>query len=122
VLRHYPEAGACGGYRKDGELILQFEHLVTRANSASYGDLRLGVILCVRHHIYFKPQHSELYWRLIKAHIGPERTALLQRVQDDRSPHRVFVSDWQTLEAVLRAELAALRIHGAVKNSSTDIQ
>ncbi len=40
VLRHYTEAGACGGYRKDGELILQAEHLITRKNSISFGDLR----------------------------------------------------------------------------------
>ena len=35
VLRFYTEAGACGGYTNAGDLILQAEHLVTRANSIS---------------------------------------------------------------------------------------
>lgn len=102
VMRHFPEAGACGGYRRDGALILQFEHLVTRANSASFGDVRLGVCLCQRHHIFWKPQHSQLYWQLIERQIGPERWNLLQRVLADRSPHRFYLADWKAIEAALR--------------------
>src|SRR5690349_21322602 len=45
VLRFYPEADNCGGYRKDGQLILQAEHLVTRKNSVSYADMRNIVCL-----------------------------------------------------------------------------
>jgi hypothetical protein len=33
ILCHYPESGTCGGYRQDGQLILQAEHLVTRSSS-----------------------------------------------------------------------------------------
>jgi hypothetical protein len=40
ILPHYTGSGACGGYRRDAQLILQAEHLVTRANSVSYADLR----------------------------------------------------------------------------------
>ena len=35
-LRNYPEAGACGGRKNNGDLILQAEHLHTRSNSANY--------------------------------------------------------------------------------------
>lgn len=105
VLRNFSEAGECGGFRNDGELILQFEHLMTRANAASYGDLRLGVCLCQRHHIFWKPQHSERYWRLVKQIIGPERAALMERVQEDRAPHRFYVGDWKAIEVALTAEL-----------------
>ena len=39
VLRHYPEAEACGGYRNDGELILQAEHLNDRKYSVSFAEM-----------------------------------------------------------------------------------
>lgn len=89
VLRHFPEAGECGGYRKDGELILQAEHLATRANSSTFGDMRNIVILCRNHHIFFKPQFGKLYWELIRRHIGEFRWVWLKRVEEDRTPHKV---------------------------------
>jgi hypothetical protein len=106
VLRHYPEAGACGGYRNDGELVLQGEHLNSRTNAVTYGDMRNIVCLCRHHHIDWKPQHSRLYWKLIHQHIGPERSAWLDRVQEDKRPYRFYTSDWQAIEVALTAELA----------------
>ena len=107
VLRHYPEAGACGGYRNDGELILQAEHLVTRANAVSYGDMRNIVCLCRHHHGHWKPENSLRYWQFITRHIGPDRWAWIQRVLNDRAPHRFYLADWKAIEVVLRAELGA---------------
>jgi hypothetical protein len=109
VLRLYPESGACGGCRNDGQLILQAEHLVTRSNSVSYGDLRNIVCLCQRHHGFFKPQYSRLYWELIERHIGPERWAWIKRVEADRRPYRFYLADWKALEVGLTADLAKLR-------------
>jgi hypothetical protein len=103
IFRHYPEAGACGGYRKDGALILQADHLNTRARNISYGDVRLAVCACQRHHIFWKPQHPDQYMRIAREHIGPERSALLDRVIADQTPYRFFLSDWQKLEASLRS-------------------
>lgn len=40
----------CGGYAKDGHLILQADHLITRANGATYSDTRLLVCVCRNHH------------------------------------------------------------------------
>lgn len=89
VLRNYPETGACGGYRKDGELILQAEHLHTRSNAASFADTRLVICLCSRHHIFYKPQHADEYYKIVRKHIGTIRSILLDRVQQDYSPHKV---------------------------------
>lgn len=89
VLRHYPKTGLCGAYKKNGELILQAEHLNTRARMATFADTRLIVCLCQRHHIYWKPQHADEYFKLIKEIIGKERSALLERVQNDYKAHKV---------------------------------
>lgn len=106
ILRHYKaEAGSCGGYRKDGQLVLQAEHLHTRSNAASFADLRLVVCICKRHHIFFKKQHPDVYYKLVKRHIGTERTVLLERVQQDRTPHKV---DFKLELMVLQQELKKL--------------
>ena len=102
ILRHYPESGACGGYRNDGNLILQAEHLITRSNSATYGDTRTIVCLCLRHHGYFKPQHSKLYWDIIERHLGSKKWKLLEKMMADHSPHKV---DWRLTKIALEQEL-----------------
>lgn len=93
ILRNYkseitPRYQDCGGYRKDGELILQAEHLHTRSNLSTFADTRLIVCLCKRHHGYYKPQHSDEYYEIVKKHIGKERADLLKRVKEDRGVHR----------------------------------
>jgi hypothetical protein len=45
ILRSIP-THHCNGFRKDGTLILQADHLITRANSATYADPRLVVCVC----------------------------------------------------------------------------
>lgn len=93
-LRHYrnkiqPQYVNCGSYRNDGQLILQAEHLHSRANANSFSDSRLVVCCCQRHHIYYKAQYGDEYYRIVKKHIGPQRTKLLEKVQADHSPHKV---------------------------------
>jgi len=102
VLRHYSEAGPCGGLRNDGKLILQAEHLVTRSNSASFGDMRNIVTLCRNHHLFYKPQHSREYWDIIRKHIGEERWDWIKRVEQDHSPHKV---DWKLVRIVLEQQI-----------------
>jgi len=110
IMRHYkneinPQYRECGGYRKDGELILQAEHLHTRANASSFSDTRLVICLCQRHHIYYKPQHSDEYYRIVKKHIGQVRVKLLEAVQNDRTAHKV---DLALALVVLKQELQKL--------------
>lgn len=93
-LRNYeneitPQFRQCGGYRNDGELILQAEHLHTRSNARSFSDSRLVVCACQRHHIYYKAQHSDEYNTLAKKYIGEKNTKLWESVKNDYSPHKV---------------------------------
>ncbi|KKN06976.1 hypothetical protein LCGC14_1071660 [marine sediment metagenome] len=106
ILRNYPETGACGGRNKNGDIIHQAEHLHTRANSASFADHRLVVDICPRHHLYYKPQHADEYYRIVKIHIGPERAKLLEAVQADRSPHKM---DWKLEKLALEQHLKTLQ-------------
>lgn len=105
VLRNFPEAGPCGWLRNDGQLILQAEHLVTRSNSASYGDMRNIVCLCAHHHSHFKPQFSRLYWSLIRKIIGKVRWDWVERVEADKTPHKV---DWKLVKLALQQEKTRL--------------
>lgn len=110
--RHYPEMGKCGGFTKDGVLILQFDHLNSRAHAVSYSDSRLGVTACVRHHIYFKRQYPSEYEKCATDFIGPERAALLGKVRADKSPHKVDLKlelialekEYDTLKVNLQAK------------------
>ena len=102
ILRHHPQSGQCGGHRQDGELILQGEHLVTRSNSASFGDTRNIVCLCKRHHIFFKPQHSQIYWEIIEKHLGKAGWERFKMIRDDRTPQKI---DWKLTKLALEQEL-----------------
>lgn len=103
-LRNYskritPQYSQCGGYRKDGELILQAEHLHTRSNAASFSDSRLVVCVCRNHHIYYKPQHSVEYNELAREYIGEANAKLWDYVRQDRLSHKLD----------LKVELMALK-------------
>lgn len=106
VLSHYPETGSCGGYRKDGELILQFDHLNSRVHSISFGDPRLGVLLCRNHHIFYKKREPDYFSKIVRKHIGVERSCLLDKVQLDRSPHKM---DWKLIILDLKQQIKRLQ-------------
>ena len=107
-MRHYPEAGKCGGYRKDGELILQAEHLVSRERSVSFPDMRNIVCLCFFHHSFFKRKNGALYWDLVEKHIGRERWGWIQKVLRDHKAYPMSVYDWSKCETALSSELKQL--------------
>jgi len=54
----------CGG--ELGNAVLQADHLITRANSATYADSRLVVCLCRPCHGGFKKWHEREYNALVK--------------------------------------------------------
>lgn len=107
-LRLYPDSGLCGPYKADGNLILQFDHLNSRVHSVSYGDSRLGVCVCQRHHFYWKKQYSFKYETYARNFIGPNRTKLLEMVQLDKKSHPMGLWDWQKVELSLQKELEQL--------------
>ncbi len=103
VLRHYTDL-LPSNYSECDE-ILQAEHLHTRGASGSFGDMRNVVCLCRRHHIFFKPQHSQLYWEIIERHLGPEGWAWYKRVRDDHKAYPMRIFDWLKLEMELTQQL-----------------
>lgn len=104
VLRHYEAAGArtCAGRKLNGELVSQAEHLITRANSVTFGDMRNIVCLCPYHHLLFKKQYGSLYWELIEREIGPERWAWMKRAEQDKRPYKI---DWKLVKLALEQDL-----------------
>lgn len=84
---------------------LQAEHLISRTNSATFADTRNIVCLCQYHHIFWKPQHSRLYWELIEQHVGPTIWNWIKLAEADKSPYKI---DWKLSEIVLDAEYKLL--------------
>src|SRR3990167_371474 len=101
-LRHYADAGGCGPRRKDGEIVLQYDHLNSRIHSVSFGDTRLGICICARHHGYWKPQYPAKYETYVRDFIGEKRTELIDKVRADNKPYKM---DWKVLELSLIDEL-----------------
>ena len=98
----------CNGYRKDGELILQYDHLNSRAHNVSYADTRLGVILCKGHHGWksFTDNNKKKYDILVRTIIGPDRTALWDKVEKDTKTYPMGLFDWTKQEWALDQELS----------------
>jgi hypothetical protein len=107
VLRGFAEAGICGPRKSDGELILQAEHLISRARSFSFGDMRNIGCVCRYHHFYFKQRNGRLYWEMIEKIIGPERWAWIKRAKADHKSYPTGLGDWLKIEMALKQELAA---------------
>ena len=105
VLRNSPEAGACGGFTNDKVLILQADHLHSRVHSISFGDSRLAVCVCLRHHIFWKKQYPAEYEKIIRKIIGRKRCKLLDQVRADYKPYKM---DWKLVRFGLYDELAKL--------------
>lgn len=99
----------CNGYAKDGHLIHQADHLLTRANSATYADTRLIVCVCKGHHGW-KKWNERRYNEIVRTLIGPDRSKLWDACRAARyRPVRTSAYDWKLAEAALRMELSKLK-------------
>jgi hypothetical protein len=108
ILRNVLGIAPCNGYRKDGQLVLQADHLITRANASTYADTRLIVCLCKGHHGWKKWNERE-YNALVRTLLSPERVKLWDGCERDSwRPHRTGAYDWLMAEVALRQELANL--------------
>lgn len=107
---HYFDFPECGGYRKDGELILQADHLVTRSNSATFADTRLIVCVCKAHHGW-KSVGSNLrkfrYDGIVRDLISEERVALWDRCEEES--WKAVKMNWQVELAAVKQELSMLQ-------------
>lgn len=107
ILREIQGIGGCNGYAKDGHLILQADHLVTRANSATYADTRLIVCVCKGHHGGFKKWNKERYDEIVRSLLPQDRVELWERAEKERyrPTHRTSY-DWKLEVIALEQELA----------------
>lgn len=95
----------CGG--DIGRAVLQADHLITRANSASFADTRLIVCLCRPCHGGFKQWHQKQYDALVKTILPKERVELWDKCERDSwRPTRKGSYDWRLEISALKQELA----------------
>ena len=85
--------------------VLQADHLITRANSATYDDTRLIVCVCRSCHGW-KHWHEREYNELLKSILPKERVELWEQAEQYswRPTHKVS-SDWRISIAALKQEL-----------------
>lgn len=103
----------CNGFANDGHLIVQADHLITRSNSATYGDIRLVVCVCKGAHGW-KSVGSNVnkaqYDALVKTLLPPDRVKLWEACEADSwRPVRTGIYDWKMTEIALKGELGAMK-------------
>lgn len=104
-------------YRFCGDNVLQADHLITRANSATYADTRLIVCVCRSCHAWKSlgsNRNKAQYDDLVKRIISPERVSLWERCERDSwRPVRTGLYDWKLQLAALKQEHAAYGLRRA---------
>jgi hypothetical protein len=114
ILRSVYGIPGCGGYAKDGHLIWQADHLITRGSNATYADSRLVVCVCKAHHAW-KSLGSNVnkaqYEAAVRKVLSPDRVSLWDRCEIDRhrTQARKYASDWTLAELALQKELRELK-------------
>lgn len=112
-VQHMNYLPPCNGYAKDGHLVLQGDHLVTRSNSATFADTRLVVCVCKGHHGWKSlggNARKKQYDEIVRILLLPERVKLWDDCERDSwRPHRVSAMDWKLQETALVQELAELQ-------------
>lgn len=94
------------GIRHCNDEVLQADHLITRANSATYDDTRLIVCLCRTCHGW-KHWHEREYNELVKSILPKKIIEHWERCEADswRPAHRIS-QDWRIAIAALKQELS----------------
>lgn len=93
----------CGAILGATGHVFQADHLITRANSATFADTRLIVCLCRSCHGGYKQWHKEEYDALVKTILSPERVKLWEDAQ--YNSWRASKMDWRLEELALIKEL-----------------
>jgi len=92
----------CGG--EVGQTVIQADHLVTRANSATYADTRLIVCLCKGCHGW-KHWNEDEYNDLVRSLLPQDRNELWAECEEDRKRHFSYKPDWKMAIIALNQEL-----------------
>ena len=97
----------CNGYRNDGSLIYQADHLITRSRPHLYHDIENVVLICRGHHGGWKKNNPNEYDRIVRGIVGEERWQRLQE-KNKLSPAPYSEREWLKIEKDLVGELAKL--------------
>ncbi len=92
--------------------VYQFDHLIERSNSATYADLRLGVLLCKGCHgwKHFKKSNHDQYNELIKSILPKDRVELWEKCEKDSwKPKSTRAYDWKLQLIALKQEYKKLK-------------
>ncbi len=99
----------CGAVMGDTGVVWQADHLISRSNSATFGDTRLIVLICQSCHgwksIGGNARKAE-YDTMVKRILPKERVALWEIAEADKRPHK---EDWTLTEISLQRELQHLK-------------
>jgi hypothetical protein len=102
----------CNGLPGIPGVVLQADHLITRANSATFADLRLVVCVCRSCHAWKSlggNMRKAQYDALVRELLPRERVILWDRCERDSwRPVRTSAYDWKLAEVALRTELSAI--------------
>lgn len=103
----------CGAIVGDAGVVWQADHLLSRSNSATYGDSRLVVLICKSCHGW-KSLGSNLrkaeYDALVRTILPPERVALWDMAELEAGRHKGVKMDWTLVLLALRRELEVLEL------------
>lgn len=86
------------------DTVIQADHLVTRANSATYADTRLIVCVCKGCHAW-KHWNEKAYEKLVRITLPNERKNLWDKAEEARQAHKTYKMDWNLEKVVLEKEL-----------------
>ncbi len=93
---------------EDGKIfsneVIQADHLVTRANSATFADTRLIVCLCKACHGW-KHWHEKEYEAMVKSVLSQKTIELWDKCETDRQAHKTYKPDWKMEILALKKEL-----------------
>ena len=103
-LRHCNSEAVVEDEKIISNVTIQADHLVTRANSATYADPRLIVCICSGCH-FWKKYHEKEYEKLVRLTLSSERKRLWDRAEEDRQAHKTYKMDWKLEIVNLRQEL-----------------
>ena len=94
-----------GEYKIISKSVIQGEHLISRANSATFADTRLIVCICRNCHGW-KEFNKDEYDDLVKSVISKERVVLWEKCEADRRAHKTYKMDWEMELIALNKELS----------------
>lgn len=102
----------CGAFCEVTGVVFQADHLLSRSNSATYGDSRLVVCVCRPCHAWKSLGNNlrkKQYDDLVRSLIPKERVALWDIAELEAGRHKGVKIDWTLVEIGLQQELKGLQ-------------